>query len=431
MSDKNKTEENERSGDMVAVNLEELKSVVAEEATRAANEAIEAAGAGKVDRTRVAITPDGEKVERSEDKPVLALPYGGGARLASPTAPLYRGLESWEREFRNEDTDHWCAEWLRASAASVPDHAAMIRAHDEIGKIFGRDLNTTSDASLIPAPMAASVMEIRRVTQKFGSLPNISRFVSASGTLTVPKELTFASVQKLAEAAAATPDDPTYGDITLTKKNNKVFTVASQEMLEDTPFNLVQMMSRGAGRSIALENDLQDVKTGDGVGENQTDAILNNGSVAATTFGVGGTITYLEVNKLYRLLASAWRGDAVFIGNNAVAGFLDDILDGNGRPMFGDDANMSPNGLEGGQGGQPDGVIKRRRFIEVPISTNELILASPSAFSVLESGVIRAEVSRDVRFLNDQIVWKWVLRRDGAVGQAAGFVKTPVITASA
>lgn len=428
MSDETTTEET-KEREMVTVEVDALKEIIREESTRAATEALAAAGSGTVDRSRVAVTLDGEKVERSDGKPELALPYGGGARLASPTAPLYRGLEAWEREFRNEDTDHWCAEWLRGSIKN--DGARQLRAHDEIGKLFGRDLNTTSDASLIPAPMAASVLEIRRKMQKFGSLPGISRFVSESGTLKVPKELTFASVQKLAEAAAAAPDDPTYGDVTLTKKNSKVFTRASNEMLEDTPFNLVQMMSRGAGRSIALENDLQDVKTGVGTGENQTDAILNNGSVAATTFAVAGTITYLEVNKLYRAIASEWRSDAVFIGNNAVAGFLDDILDGNGRPMFGDDANLSPNGLEGGQGGSPDGVIKRRRFLEIPISTNELIIASPSAFLVLESGGIRAEVSRDVNFLNDQVVWKWVQRRDGAVGQAAGFAKTPVITAAA
>ncbi len=418
-----------KESENVLVNVEELKTVIRETVKETVSERLKEAGVGKVDRKRVAVTAvdeHGKPVERSDGKPTLKLPYGGGARLSSPTARLYRQLPVWEQEFRNEDSDYWCAEWFRGVAVS--DGARQHRAHEEIGKLFGRDLNTTDDAALIPAPIAASVLELRRKIQKFGSLANVQKFVSESGTLKVPKELTFASVQKLAEAAAATPDDPTTGSVTLTKKNSKVFTVASQEMLEDTPFSLVQMMTRGAARSIALENDLQDVKTGNGTGENQTDAILNNGSVAETTFDVAGTITYLEINKLYRAIPSEWRSDAVFIGNNTVAAFIDDIVDGNGRPMFGGDSLSPPGALEGGQGGFADGTIKRRPFLEIPISTDELIIASPSAYIVLESGGIRAEVSRDVRFLEDQIVYKWVLRRDGAVGQVAGFAKTPVIT---
>jgi HK97 family phage major capsid protein len=421
--------EREEKGETVVVELDALKSVIRETVEETVTERLTEAGVGKVDRKRVAIGADGEKLKEATEKEVRAmqLPYGGGARLASPTAPLYRALPEWEREFRNEDTDYWGAEWFRA--ASTGDVSRQLRAHTEIDKIFGRDLNTTSDAALIPAPIAASVMELKRKIQKFGSLPNIQRFISESGTLKVPKELTFASVQKLAEAAAATPDDPTFGAVTLTKKNSKIFTVASMEMLEDTPYSLVQLMTRGAARSIALEHDLQDVKTGDGTGENQTSAILT--TTNTTTFGVSGTITYLEVNKLYRLMESEHRSDAVFIGNNTVAGFLDDVTDANGRPMFSGDANSAPDALEGGQGGFSDGFIKRRPFLEIPISTDELILASPSAFMVLEGSGIRAEVSRDIRFLEDQIVYKWVSRRDGAIGQAAGFAKTPAITAAA
>lgn len=419
----------DEKGETVVVELDALKTVIRETVEETVTERLTEAGVGKVDRSRVVIGADGEKLKQVSEKEVRAmqLPYGGGARLASPTAPLYRALPEWEREFRNEDTDHWSAEWFRAAAVSDP--ARQLRAHSEIDKIFGRDakrdLNTTSDASLIPAPIAASVMELRRKIQKFGSLPNIQKFVSESGTLKVPKELTFASAQKLAEAAAATPDDPTFGAVNLTKKNTKVYTVASNEMLEDTPYSLVQLMTRGAARTIALENDKQDAELGDGSGENQTSAI--DDTTNATTFTVATTITYLEINKLYRLMPSEYRADAVFIGNNAVAGFLDNVTDGNGRPMFGGDANVPPGALEGGQGGFADGAIKRRPFIEIPISVDRLYLASPSAFLVLEGGGIRAEVSRDIRFLEDQIVYKWVQRRDGAIGQVDGFAKTPVI----
>lgn len=414
-------EEGTGSEERVLVGIDELKNVVRTVTEETVNERLKAAGVGEVKRDRVAI--GGEAGER---KPA----FGEAARLRSPQHELYRSLPEWEQKYRSEDTDHWVAEWFRGTVNS--DHGRMKRAHDEIGKIYGRDLNTTDDSQLVPTPMAASVIELRRKIQKFGSLQTIQRFVTEGKTLRVPRETgTFAAVQKIAEGAAATPGDPTFTEFTLTKKNSKVYTAASNEILEDKAFNIVQILSRQAARSLALESDLQDVQTGTGTGENQTDAILNNSSVAATTFATPGTLTFLEVNKLYRAIPSEWRSDAVFIGNNTVAGFLDDMLDANGRPIFGDNAAMSPNAVEGGQGGFADGSIKRRPFLEIPITVNRLIIASPSAFAVLESGSVRAEVSRDVRFLNDQIVWKWVMRRDGAVAQVPGFAKTPAITAVA
>ena len=51
-------------------------------------------------------------------------------------------------------------------------------------------------------------------------------------------------------------------------------------------------------------------------------------------------------------------------------------------------------------------------------------------YGVLEDGAIRAEVSRDEEFLTDEITWKWVQRRDGAVLQAEAFKRLSGITES-
>jgi hypothetical protein len=57
-----------------------------------------------------------------------------------------------------------------------------------------------------------------------------------------------------------------------------------------------------------------------------------------------------------------------------------------------------------------------------------LIVGDLNYFGVLEHPSIRAEFSRDVAFLTDELVWKWVQRRDAAVLQTEAFKKDGGIT---
>ena len=73
-------------------------------------------------------------------------------------------------------------------------------------------------------------------------------------------------------------------------------------------------------------------------------------------------------------------------------------------------------------------MIYGRPVLEVPATAGVLILGDLNYYGVLESGSIRAEFSRDTAFLTDEVVWKWVQRRDGAVLLDDAFRKLGGIT---
>jgi len=103
------------------------------------------------------------------------------------------------------------------------------------------------------------------------------------------------------------------------------------------------------------------------------------------------------------------------------------IEDLNGRPIF--TPGMNEAGvISGGQGAPGVGTIFGRPVLEVPASAGVMFLGDLNYYGVLEHGQIRAEFSRDEAFLTDELTWKWVQRRDGAVLQAEAFKKFGGIT---
>ncbi len=414
--DKTDKKEEKAERETVLVELDALKEVVRETVEETVAERLKEAGVGKVDRSNVAVNLDDGKGEGDKR-------LAGQAGRATPAfEALYRGLPEWEQKIRTPDVDHHIASW--AVGVMRNDHARMALAHDEIAKITGiRDLNVTSDSSLVPSPLANVIVEKKRKIQAIG--PRSQIFVSESTTLEIPVEATFAAANGVAEGGTITPADPTWVTITLSKKKTIVATKSSVEFIEDNAFNAVNFLSAQAARTIALSNDAQDMRDGDGVGTNQTDALEEAGitevDAAATDVNFG------DLQGLWYALPSQYRANAVWLAGNDVIRDLSDILDGDGRSIF--QTGMGPfEPLSGGQGAPGIGTIYNRPVLEVPATAGVLILGDLNFYGVLEHGSIRAEFSKDTAFLTDEVVWKWVQRRDGAVLLDDAFRKLGGIT---
>ena len=402
----------EDAGENVSVNLDTLRDVIKQVTAETVDARLKDAGVGEVDRSRVAMRPDGK------------VPAGSGARVQPAFASLYRTLPAWEQEIRTVDTDHWSQEWMLGMVAK--DHGRMLRAHDEIAKLpgYARDLNTTDDSALVPSPLATTIVEKRRKVQVIG--PRAQTFTSEATTMDVPVEASFATTSGVAEGGTITPDDPTFGRPTLTKKKSVTSTRASREFLEDNAFNAVNFLSSRAAQSMALYNDDQDMRLGDGMGTNQTDALEQNASITEVDAAVG-VLVRSDVTALFYALLSQYRGNAVFMAPNDVLEILSNLAGTDGRGIFSSGAAPA-EAISGGQGAPGVGSILQRPVIEVPATAGVLFFGDLQFYGVLEGGTIRAEVSEHASFLTDEIVWKWVQRRDGAVLQSEAFVKLGGIT---
>ncbi len=408
------------SDETVVVKLDELKAVVKETVEQTVTERLKAAGVGNVDRGKVAARPDGG--EGPEEIPA----WRAGRAAPRFEAQMYRDIPENIREFRTPDLDHHIQQW--AIGVMRNDHQAMAEAHEAIRGITGeaRDLNLTSDTQLVPSPLASTIVELKRKIQMIG--PRATHFTTEATTLEIPTEATFAAASGVAEGGIITPSDPTWGTVTLTKVKSVVSTKSSVEFIEDNAFNAVSFLGAQAAKTIALRNDAQDMADGDGTGTNQSDA-LEQASINEVDGSVG-TMLYADVLALWYTLLSQYRGNSVWLGGNGIMKEFADLVDGNSRPIF------TPGGIatefqpiSGGQGAPGVGTIFGRPVLEIAGATaGVLILGDLSYYGVLDHGSIRAEFSRETAFLTDEVVWKWVQRRDGAVLQVEAFQKHGGIT---
>ncbi len=408
-----------RTSETVTVSLDDLQVAMRAAADEAATAALAAAGVGTVDRSQVAIpASEGAPNDGNARKPARS-----AGRTSSRFDQLYRGLPEWERELRTPDIDHAVQDW--AIGIMRQDYARCLRAHDKIDELTGlaRDLNLSDDATLVPSPLHNVIIEKKRKLQVIG--PRANSFTSEATTLEVPTETGFAAAEGVDEGGDITPADPTWGSVTLTKVKSVVSTKSSVEFVEDNAFNAVSFLATGAARTLALRNDAQDMADGDGTGTNQTEA-LEEASITEVD-AAAATFAYTDLTKLWFALLSQYRAGAVWLAGNGVIQVLGDMLDTNDRPIF-QPGNDPVTPMSGGQGAPGTGTIFGRPVLEVPASAGVLIVGDLNYYGVLEHPSIRAEFSRDVAFLTDELVWKWVQRRDGAVLQTEAFKKDGGIT---
>jgi hypothetical protein len=124
--DEDKIEEKtEREDELVAVNLDTLKEVVREVTEETVTERLEAAGVGKVDRSKVAVGAEDEAAETRH--------YGQAGRLSAPDAHRYRMLPEWQQHYRTPDLDHWVQHW--AIGMQEKNDAKRREAHAHIARL--------------------------------------------------------------------------------------------------------------------------------------------------------------------------------------------------------------------------------------------------------------------------------------------------------
>jgi HK97 family phage major capsid protein len=118
--------------------------------------------------------------------------------------------------------------------------------------------------------------------------------------------------------------------------------------------------------------------------------------------------------------------------------FLADLVDSNGRQLLTDASNPATP-VSGGQGAPGVGALYGRPVVEVNSAeaawevtgtSATLMVGDLKRYATLQQPGIRVEVSdvaADV-FLKDQVIWKFVQRRDGAVTGPEAFKKSLLFT---
>lgn len=253
-------------------------------------------------------------------------------------------------------------------------------------------------AQLIRGLNEASVM--RRIARV---LPPIT-----TDSVSIPKNLTGVTAAWLAENAAITPSDPTFGQVTFTPHKLGALTLVSNELLADSAIDVEALLAQLFAEALAELED-QAFFNGDGMGKPA--GIVADATIGTVTAAAGTSIAIDDVLNLYDAVPPQYRGNAVFVMHPNTMGALRKLKDAGGRYLL----------VEGLAPAAPTTLLGR----PVYLSSNMPTIAA-GARTILFGDVARAylivdrkgiEVARssDRYFDSDQVGFRAIARVDGKV----------------
>lgn len=339
-----------------------------------------------------------------------------------PTDPLYRNLHRTQpayKDVRTPDLDHWNIQWLRGflsrdmaqmkMAAAKANDAAGYRANETLeGVLSGTSVTDGTGGHLLPQPFA-DVVEIARGASAVVA-PLCTNFTTTGATLRVPTAGAV-TADTFAEGAAplqGAAQVPTFTSEMLILHKIGARMVASDEMLEDAAFNLMDIYGRRAGEAIGVAEDVQILTTG-GSSPDLTEALVGGLVTSATTT----VMIYEDLNTLFFALGKAYQPNSTWLGGTLVATLLSNMLDTNGGPILRLPAAQPTPVTDATP--QAIGTILGRPFYHVPAPAGNLILGDLRGYGVVRKGGIVAKMSGDVGFATDTVQFKFTERIDGRI----------------
>jgi len=417
-------------GDMTP---EGFAAMQAEATGSAIRQILEALGVGKPvgkPATGTPRDPNGDD-DDGDDQDPEARAYGEAVRAIPAWERQYRRLPGDERAVRSPEGD--VRTWRFLKAHMERDFATMrqVIAEDEgIQRIVRaqRALGTggASAGDLLPTPLSDLITLKRDKIERIQ--PRALTVTSVSQTLDMPREDTVGAVAGVAENADIGETDSTFTELNLSKKKVGRLVRTSKELLADVSgaFSLATILSNQAARKLAVYHDLQEAEDGDGVGTNYTESLIE--ASISTVTATGALDRDLILTVLYGL-PDEYRDSpgVVWMANAAMVEIIGKLEDANGRPLY---STANAPAVPVGDVNAPAGVVnvvEGKPLIQVPFATNILMIGLLSeGFTVLMDGGIRVEstTEADDVFKKDQMMWKFVERRDCGVNNPEAFRKS-------
>lgn len=358
-----------------------------------------------------------------ESNEVVASFPGDGSAGSEPALSLSNGFKVARIGARHDTERPWASmgEFLQAV------YHASVAPHDIDPRLFkaaatGLGETVSSDGGyLVQHDMAT---ELLRRTYEMGAVLSRVRRIPVSGNargliINAVNETDRATGSRWGgirayweeEAGTATASAPKFRKMELTLKKLIGLCYATDELLQDASA-LETVISEGFREEFTFQ--IEDAII-NGNGSGVPLGILNSPSVVSITKETGQTATTLVANNIIKMWARMWarsRATAVFLYNQDIEPqlFTMSIPVGTGGiPVY-----MPANGLSQA----PYGTLLGRPAIPVEYcatmgTVGDIICADLSQYVLIEKGGLQSAASVHVRFINDEMTYRFVLRVDG------------------
>jgi len=259
--------------------------------------------------------------------------------------------------------------------------------------------------------------DLTEASREFGVIRELATVITTSDGRKIhyPTVATFPTAALTAEEAAFTESEGTFGDVELDAYKYGSIAKVSDELRQDSMFDIDGLVQRFAGQAIALAEDAQ---LSTGTGTNQPQGLLTGLSTGKTTAGVSA-VTTDELVDLFHSVLSPYRANGSWLFADATAAAIRKLKDSTNQYIW----------QPGLQAGQPDMLLGRPvytdPFIEALGTGNDVGVFGDigRAYLVRNAGGVEVKVLEELYAANGQVGIRVHRRTDGAVIDAAAAKK--------
>ena len=199
---------------------------------------------------------------------------------------------------------------------------------------------------LVPDEFERTLVEALEEENIFRQLATI--ITTSSGDRKIPVVATKGTASWVDEEGVIPEADDVFGQVSIGAYKLATMIKVSEELLNDSVFNLAQYIAKEFARRIGAKEE-EAFFVGDGTGKPTGIFNSNGGAGVGVTTASATAITIDEIMDLFYSLKSPYRKNAVFITNDATVKAIRKLKDGNGQYLWQPSVTA----------GQPDTILNR------------------------------------------------------------------------
>ena len=299
----------------------------------------------------------GKEIDRLEKQAIL------DAELNAPTANPLTGkpkLPNMEEKTGRASDEYKKAFWnaMRTRAGEGLD--VTIRNALQVG-------TDTEGGYLVPDEFERTLIEALEEENIFRKLANV--ITTSTGDRKIPVVASKGTASWVDEEGAIPDSDDSFGQVSIGAYKLGTLIKVSEELLNDSVFNLESYISKEFARRIGNKEE-EAFFSGDGTGKPTGILAATGGAQLGVTTAGATAITFDEILDLFYSLKAPYRNKSVFVMNDATVKAIRKLKDGQGQYLW------QPSL----QAGTPDTILNR------PIYTSAYVPAIASAAKTIVFG---------------------------------------------
>ncbi len=295
----------------------------------------------------------GKEIDRLERQAALDLELSQATSVAITNKPV----RQTETEKAGRATDEYRTAFWKA-----------MRSKNGFDVQNALQVGTDSEGGyLVPVEFERTLIEALTEENIFRQMAKL--ITTSSGDKKIPVVASKGTASWLEEEGVTPESDDAFGQVSIGAYKLATMLKVSEELLNDSVFNLEQYIAKEFARRIGAKEE-EAFFVGDGTGKPTGIFNATGGATLGVTSASATAITFDELMDLFYSLKSPYRRNAVFVTNDATVKAIRKLKDGSGQYLWQPSLTA----------GQPDTLLNR------PIKTSTYVPAIASGAKVMAFG---------------------------------------------